>query len=185
MTLCWIWQGALTNGYGKIAHHRAHRVYYERMYGAIPTGLELDHLCKQKACVNPDHVEPVTHTENVRRGPHTVLDWDKAHEIRILGASGQYTQREIAEKFGVTEPAVRYILIGKVWADEDAAIPISTALQHTHGERHYNAKLTRASVRAIRDRYASGTTLSQLAEEFGVSVGSIHRVVHRYGWKHV
>ena len=70
---CWIWTGALTTrGYGSVrvanGTARAHRATYEMALGPIPTGLELDHLCRVPTCVNPDHLEPVTHTENVRRG---------------------------------------------------------------------------------------------------------------------
>ncbi len=71
---CWIWQRALHHGnrYGLIAVNglclMAHRVSYEQFVGSIPDGLELDHLCKNKACVNPGHLEPVTRSENVRRG---------------------------------------------------------------------------------------------------------------------
>ena len=46
----------------------AHRVYYERHVGPVPEGLELDHLCRNPGCVNPEHLEPVTHAENIRRG---------------------------------------------------------------------------------------------------------------------
>jgi hypothetical protein len=46
----------------------AHRVAYEQFVGTVPDGLELDHLCENKACVNPGHLEPVTRSENVRRG---------------------------------------------------------------------------------------------------------------------
>jgi hypothetical protein len=70
---CWIWLGAVhRNGYGKFYFEGrvrlAHRVAYEMFVGAIPTDLELDHLCRVPACVNPDHLEPVTRRENQRRG---------------------------------------------------------------------------------------------------------------------
>lgn len=71
---CWIWQGATaSNGYGRIgtglgkATGQVHRVAYEQMVGPIPSGLHLDHLCRHRLCVNPDHLEPVTQTENNRR----------------------------------------------------------------------------------------------------------------------
>lgn len=67
------WQNALTNGYGTFAPKRfallpAHRVAWELLVGPIPEDLELDHLCKNPRCVNPNHLEPVTHAENCRRG---------------------------------------------------------------------------------------------------------------------
>lgn len=72
---CWLWTGSLDrNGYGYIRETagrrklRAHRVVYEYVVGPIPDGMELDHLCRVRSCVNPDHLEPVTHRENQRRG---------------------------------------------------------------------------------------------------------------------
>lgn len=70
---CWIWTGAtIPTGYGQVRgagmNHRAHRVAYELVIGPIPDGLELDHLCSNRGCVNPDHLEPVRHAENIRRG---------------------------------------------------------------------------------------------------------------------
>lgn len=72
---CWILQGKLTtNGYGYVNNKdkgssTAHIITYEQKYGSVPKGQELDHFfCKTKRCCNPDHVEPVTHIENVRRG---------------------------------------------------------------------------------------------------------------------
>ena len=71
-TPCWIWQRANhTAGYGAARHNGestvAHRVYYERIVGPVPEGMELDHLCRVRRCVNPDHLEPVPHSENMRR----------------------------------------------------------------------------------------------------------------------
>lgn len=73
---CWIWTGALDqNGYGKFRYMEknrssayAHRVAYELVKGEIPDGLHLDHLCRTRSCVNPDHLEPVTQRENNLRG---------------------------------------------------------------------------------------------------------------------
>ena len=70
---CWEWVGSHTGaGYGKIWRggklKMAHRVTYEEAKGPIPVGLTLDHLCRNRGCVNPDHLEPVTHRVNLLRG---------------------------------------------------------------------------------------------------------------------
>ena len=71
---CWLWTGTVTGaGYGHVyvGGHRyeyVHRLAYQEAVGPIPEGLELDHLCRNHACLNPAHLEPVTHRENLRRG---------------------------------------------------------------------------------------------------------------------
>jgi hypothetical protein len=70
---CWEWSGTMTSkGYGHFWAHgspvMAHRFSYELLVGPIPSGLTLDHLCRNHSCVNPQHLEPVTRGENVLRG---------------------------------------------------------------------------------------------------------------------
>jgi predicted RNA-binding Zn-ribbon protein involved in translation (DUF1610 family) len=81
ITFCWLWTGCVDeNGYGNIGVRRpdgtrtvgyAHRVAYEETVGPIPDRLEIDHLCRTRSCVNPGHLEAVTHRENARRGAGT------------------------------------------------------------------------------------------------------------------
>lgn len=70
---CWLWTGSLgDNGYGRFSDGErlvvAHRWSYEMAKGPVPEGLDLDHLCRVRNCVNPDHLEPVTRSENNLRG---------------------------------------------------------------------------------------------------------------------
>jgi hypothetical protein len=70
---CWIWKAYIqVNGYGQFTiegrHAYAHRWSYEHFIGPIPSGYQLDHLCRIRSCVRPSHLEPVTHAENMKRG---------------------------------------------------------------------------------------------------------------------
>jgi len=74
---CWLWTGSLNRGYGHFHVSRGstttgHRFAYELLVGPVPDGLELDHICKIKRCVNPAHLEPVPHIENSRRKRNTL-----------------------------------------------------------------------------------------------------------------
>ena len=67
---CWVWRRHVgRDGYGRFGHVLTHRFYYELFTGEpIPQGLQIDHLCRNRSCVNPEHLEPVTKSENLRRG---------------------------------------------------------------------------------------------------------------------
>lgn len=106
-TRCWVWKGKRVsrNGYGRVRccdgkERAAHRVIYELIKGLIPTGLILDHRCRNRACVNPNHMEPVTHRENTLRG-HAVLfkkPEDYANTIAVPESSGSWRACTLVRK---------------------------------------------------------------------------------------
>ena len=67
---CWVWLGTKdgSKGYGRLRGTSSHRYAYEALRGPVPDGLQLDHLCRNRICCNPDHLEPVTARENWIRG---------------------------------------------------------------------------------------------------------------------
>lgn len=68
---CWEWTACTKNGYGKFGRtggtQIAHRIAYELLVGPVPSEITLDHLCRNRPCVNPDHLEPTTRGDNVLR----------------------------------------------------------------------------------------------------------------------
>lgn len=131
---CWIWMGALEGGKyrrGKFsvggAVLKAHRVAYELFKGAIPEKALLLHNCDIPCCVNPSHLRPGTHTENMHdlrdRNPNCVFAPGERHsqakltedDVRAIRAMSG-TQREIAKAFGLTQGNVSMIRSRKSWA---------------------------------------------------------------------
>jgi hypothetical protein len=93
---CWLWTASKTpRGYGTFyfegRNRGAHRVAYLLTKGAIPEGAELDHLCRNPSCVNPDHLEPVTHLENTRRGQVGLHMKEKAARSTHCRKGHEYT----------------------------------------------------------------------------------------------
>lgn len=120
-TPCHIFTGGRLNdsGYGiawcrvRKREFRAHRLSYEMSVGRIPDGAVIDHLCSNRDCVNPEHLEPVTNTENTRRGMSTKLTETKVKDIKLSSLSA----KELAAKFEVSPGTIRDIRSGRRWAE--------------------------------------------------------------------
>jgi hypothetical protein len=118
-TGCWLWTGTISaqNGYGHVKRRGttrgAHVAVYEEHRGEVPDGLHLDHLCRVRHCVNPDHLEPVTPAENVRRSSTPKLTPDQVREIRAS------TDRvsDVATRYGINRRTVYRIKSRLRWSD--------------------------------------------------------------------
>jgi hypothetical protein len=106
-------------GYGKVARPgrgqgmvSVHRTVYEMLVEPIPRGLQVDHLCRNRACCNPDHLEVVTGKINVARAGRKVkISDEQVREVFALRAQG-LLQKEIAARYGVHVNTIKKICAG-------------------------------------------------------------------------
>lgn len=101
-----------------------HRVAWELTYGLIPDGLVIDHLCRNRRCSNPDHLDAVTMAVNTQRGDRAILTERDVVLIRELYATGYYTQRTLAEWFRVNYTLISRIVRGERWLNVGGPIAL-------------------------------------------------------------
>lgn len=129
---CWSWNGATSgSGYGHLKMRGrqtgAHRVCWTLHFGRIPVGAQILHICDNKTCVNPAHLEIGTARKNAidavrrlgrargSRNCNNKLSQDEVREIRRLYASGEFSQYQLADRFNVARHTIYTIVKGKTW----------------------------------------------------------------------
>lgn len=120
---CWEWQGKLLpGGYGcKQSGGKtllAHRWVYQIFNGWIPKDAVINHLCSNRRCVNPKHLEVTTQAGNARHGRGSTLTIEQAREIKAAIPSLKWGgRRQLAERYGVSLALISDIKYGRAWRD--------------------------------------------------------------------
>lgn len=183
-TACWLWAGAKsTAGYGYIRDDPAnggravpaHRVAYQLFVGAIPNGLELDHLCRTPGCVNPRHLEPVSHSVNVARGESIPARFARrshcpaGHDLRAPGAL-------IFKATGNTRRASRCRLCHNNWTLQ--------RYYSRHDGIRFNHRVTQAHVARIVVLRTMRQTIKEIAANVELPRGTVESILggRRWSW---
>lgn len=141
---CWLWiQDVYKYGYGKLSvgrgkQVRAHRYMYEKYKGKIPDGMNVLHTCDTPRCCNPDHLFLGTQIDNMRdaseknrigyktfygaTNPNSKITEKQVEEIKELYKSGKFYQREIGEKYNMSQASISKILLGLTYTKKGSKL---------------------------------------------------------------
>lgn len=193
---CWEWQANKNNkGYGlfrpggSAPKKLAHRLSYEHAYGPIPSGMIILHRCDNPACVNPSHLLPGTHRDNMldkaikeRHGPQSVLTARQVISLLRDYISGM-PRKELARKYGLRESSLSSYTDGDAWRHLHGkhGCPTFEDLQAAK-RRKPGAKITAEVAAEIRSRLAKGELGKDLAVEYGLHKATISDIKLRKIW---
>lgn len=164
---CWEWTGFIRpDGYGTVSlggkGQRAHRAVFELLRGSIPDGLVIDHLCRNRSCVNPWHLEPVPIAENTRRGDAALYWKSKTHCPRGHAYDDTNTRRYRGRR--------QCLACVAIWHRIKYPTPL---------------KLNLDLARRIRARRAEGALHKEIAAEFNISPATSSHVCNGRTWRDV
>jgi DNA-binding CsgD family transcriptional regulator len=174
---CWLWIGKVNHlGYGALwirdsakktgwRSISAHRHSYETNIGPIPDGLSLDHKCRVRCCVNPAHLEPVTHAENVRRGISGEVNGARMRAKTHCPSGHPYS----AENTRFNENNHR--ACRQCDREKAAKKRANAGVKYTH--------LSSAQRSEMLNQFANGKTTKELARYFGVDISTIQKWIRR------
>ena len=186
---CWLWKKAKTTaGYGVFAENRktqyAHQ-YAWKLWKSPTLPKVIRHKCRNRHCVNPDHIEGGTQLENNRdrerdgtdnkgeRHGNSILTEENVIEMRRLRREGMSLE-DLMKRYDCGGTCIQLALSGQTWSH--IANPI-TEQEKKQLRHHKKGKLTEEDKTDIRRRYADGVTQTRLANDYGVTQTTIYRVV--------
>ena len=182
---CWVWNWSVERkGYATVRVNgrslKAHRVSYELSTGPIPEGNIIRHLCGNPTCLNPEHLEAGTGSENMRdmvvagKQGNQKLTVDDAANIRQIYSEDRISQAELGRRYGVTSSTIRKIIYSERFFDPNYAPP--DPRPNRRSRRVVGMKLARA----IRKAYAAGgISYPELALHFDIHVSTISRIIRQ------
>lgn len=120
-TGCWVWRNCASWNRPHIEINSKiiyiYRLFYEQIKGKITDGYDIDHLCKNKFCIFPGHLEAVTKTVNSRRSNGTKLNMNLARMIRMDYATGNYNQWQLMAKYRTDQGTISKVVNNKIWKE--------------------------------------------------------------------
>lgn len=189
---CWVWRGAKNeNNYGRVnidgKLYFAHRFAWELANGrSVPDGLVIRHTCDNSLCCNPAHLLAGTQTENIRdmemreranRNGLRTRKFTKEQVLEIVKLNSDGAgKKAIGKMFGVSATCIMDILRGNAYRDFLDGVDLGGCLRNPH------VKLSKDDANKIREFFAGGSSIKDIAKMYSVSHDTVRHVVRNLAW---